>query len=114
MNRSEVRGGQCPDCQRDAPHPDRERQRPMHRFLSRWDEAQRRWYVALEAARLGPGGERLVAQSTGLAETPPPRGRTALAPGLARAPPGPGRRARGGAPPRRKKTPAPPTRRGAP
>src|SRR4051812_49898792 len=107
MNRSEVRGGQCPDCQRDAPHPDRERQRPMHLFLSRWDEAQRRWYVALEAARLGPGGERLVAQSTGLAEPPLRRGRTALAAGLAAPPTGRGRGAGGGPRPGAKKHPRP-------
>ena len=52
MSSSAVRVCQCPSCEQDAPHPDRERHRQMNIFLSRLDEAQRRWYVALEAERL--------------------------------------------------------------
>jgi hypothetical protein len=40
----------------------------MNLFLSRLNEAQRRWYVGLEAERLGHGGDRLLAQITGLDE----------------------------------------------
>jgi hypothetical protein len=74
-----VRECQCPFCQQAAPHPDRERHRQMNVFLSRLDEAQRRWYVALEAERLGLGGERLLAQITGLDEKTVRRGRAELA-----------------------------------
>lgn len=103
MTRSEVRGCQCADCQRDAPHPDRERHRQMNLFLGRLDEAQRRWYVALEAERLGPGGERLVAQITGLDEKTIRRGRTELAAGLVEPPAGRVRGPGGGRPPVEKK-----------
>src|SRR3954453_20073576 len=104
MNSSEVRGCQCPDCQRDAPHPDRERHRQMTLFLSRLDEAQRRWYVALEADRLRPGGERLLAAITGLDEKTIRRGRADLAQGFADLPDARVRRPGGGRPAVEKKT----------
>ena len=75
----------------------------MNVFLSRLDEAQRRWYVALEAERLGLGGERLLAQITGLDEKTIRRGRTELATGLAEQPPDRVRRPGGGRPPVEKK-----------
>jgi hypothetical protein len=103
MNSSGVRECQCPDCQQAAPHPDRARHRQMNVFLSRLDEAQRRWYVALEAARLGPGGERLLVQITGLDEKTIRRGRAELATGLAEQPPDRVRRPGGGRPPVEKK-----------
>jgi hypothetical protein len=34
-------------------------------LVSRLDEQQRRWFVALEAKRVGRGGETLLAQITG-------------------------------------------------
>jgi hypothetical protein len=98
MTSVEVRECQCAACQQEAPHPDRERHRQVNVFLSRLDEAQRRWYVALEAERLGPGGERLVAQITGLDAKTIRRGRAELAAGLAAPPPGRVRRAGGGRP----------------
>jgi hypothetical protein len=75
----------------------------MNLFLSRLDEAQRRWYVALEAARLGPGGERRLAQITGLDEKTIRRGRAELAAGLAELPPDGVRQPGGGRPPVEKK-----------
>src|SRR5262245_59525787 len=103
MSSSGIRECQCPDCQQAAPHPDRERHRQMNVFLSRLDEAQRRWYVALEAERLGPGGDRLLAQITGLDEKTIRRGRADLATGLAEQPPDRVRRPGGGRPPVEKK-----------
>ena len=103
MSSPAVRVCQCPGCQQEAPHPDRERHRQMNVFLSRLDEAQRRWYVALEAARLGPGGERLLAQITGLDEKTIRRGRAELATDLAEQPPARVRRPGGGRPPVEKK-----------
>ncbi len=38
----------------------------MNVFLSRLDEQQRRWYVALEAKKLGHGGIERMAQITGM------------------------------------------------
>lgn len=40
----------------------------MNLLLSRLDEQQRRWYVAVEANRIGYGGLRLLSQITGLDE----------------------------------------------
>jgi hypothetical protein len=38
----------------------------MNLLLSRLDEQQRRWYVALEARKLGHGGATLMSQITGM------------------------------------------------
>lgn len=38
----------------------------MNVLLSRLDEQQRRWYVALEAEKLGHGGITLMAEITGM------------------------------------------------
>ena len=76
----------------------------MNVFLGRLDEAQRRWYAGLEAERAGPGGDRLLAQITGLDERTIRRGRSELATGLADAPPDRVRRPGGGRPAIEKKT----------
>ena len=55
-----VRSCQCARCQFDAPHRDREYHRQMNLLLSRLDEQQRRWYLAVESQRLGPGADRLL------------------------------------------------------
>jgi hypothetical protein len=59
----------------------------MNLLLSRLDEAQRRWYVALESNRIGHGGDRLLSQITGMDEKTRGRGREELAASLACAPP---------------------------
>jgi hypothetical protein len=74
---------QCPHCQQEADHPDKQRHRQMNLFLSRLDEQQRRWYVALEVNRLGHGGVRQLAQITGLDEKTIQRGQEELAAELA-------------------------------
>jgi len=58
----------------------------MNLFLSRLDEQQRRWYVALESNRRGHGGDRLLSQITGLDEKTISRGRSELAQSLAARP----------------------------
>ena len=65
MPQTSIQQCQCPHYQDDVPHPDQELHRQMHVFLSRLDEQQRRWYAALEAARLGHGGDQHVARITG-------------------------------------------------
>lgn len=74
---------QCPHCQQAEDHPDKARHHRMNLLVSRLDEQQRRWYVGLEAERLGPGGDRLLAQITGLDPKTIQRGRDELAAELA-------------------------------
>jgi hypothetical protein len=57
---------QCPDCQQPGEHPNKEVHHQMNLFLTRLDEQQRRWYVALEAKKLGRGGATRMAQITGM------------------------------------------------
>ncbi|MCL4835103.1 MAG: hypothetical protein KJZ86_21855 [Caldilineaceae bacterium] len=47
----------------------------MNVFLSRLDENQRRWYVALESKRIGKGGDSVMSQITGMDEKTIRRGR---------------------------------------
>jgi hypothetical protein len=58
----------------------------MNLLLSRLDEQQRRWYVALEANRLGHGGEQLLSLITGLDPKTIRRGREELAADLSHRP----------------------------
>ena len=74
----EIHVCECPRCQQGAEHLDEELHRQMNLLLSRLDEQQRRWYVALEANRLGVGGVRLVSQITGIDEKTIRRGQTEL------------------------------------
>ena len=71
--------------------------------LSRLDEQQRRWVAAVEANRLGRGGESLLAQITGLDEKTIRRGREELAASLTERPTDRIRLAGGGRPPAEKK-----------
>lgn len=74
----EIHVCQCPRCQAGAEHPDKELHRQMNLLLSRLDEQQRRWYVAVEANRFGAEGVRLVSQITGIDEKTIRRGQTEL------------------------------------
>ncbi len=77
---------QCSSCQQEGASPERALHRQMNVFLSRLDEAQRRWYAGLEAQRVGYGGDRLLAQITGLDEKTIRRGREELGAELAERP----------------------------
>ena len=55
----------------------------MNLLLSRLDEQQRRWYLAVESQRLGHGADRLLFQITGMDEKTLRRGREDLATSLA-------------------------------
>lgn len=54
MSVMDIHQCQCPHCQQEAAHPDQILHRQMNLLLSRLDEQQRRWYVAVEANRIGP------------------------------------------------------------
>ena len=86
MPRSEVYLCQCKHCQQQTPHPDQDLHRQMNLLLSRLDEQQRRWYVAVESNRIGPDGGRLLSQITGMDEKTIRRGRQELASSLAERP----------------------------
>src|SRR4051812_28661024 len=99
MSAIEVRVCQCPPCQAGEAHADRVLHEQMNLLLSRLGEAERRWYAAVEANRLGHGGARLGAQITGLDGKKIRRGQEEVAGSLAGAPikrrqrrPGGGRR----------------------
>ena len=101
----EVSQCQCSPCQQGVEHPERQLHQQINLLVSRLEEQQRRWYVALEAARLGRGGLQRLAQITGLDEDTIRRGQRELAAGLPDAPIKRGRRAGGGRRPVEKKTP---------
>jgi hypothetical protein len=50
----------------------------MNLLLSRMDEQQRRWYVALESKKTGHGGDTLLSQITGMDVETIRRGRREL------------------------------------
>ena len=95
---------QCPLCQQGVDHTERELHHQMLVLLSRLDENQRRWFVALEAKRSGHGGDRLLSQITGLDEKTIRRGREELDAALTDNPPDRIRRPGGGRPLVEKKT----------
>jgi uncharacterized protein with PhoU and TrkA domain len=77
----------------------------MNLLLSRMDEQQRRWYVALESLRVGHGGDVLLARITGLHVETIRRGREELDNDLQDRPTDRIRLPGGGHPPVEKKTP---------
>ena len=76
----------------------------MNLLLSRLDEQQRRWYAAVESQRVGAGGDRLLAQITGLDEKTIQRGLQELAGELSERPEQRVRLPGGGRPRAEKKT----------
>jgi hypothetical protein len=103
MPNSSVYVCQCPTCQQPEDHPDKQIHVQMNLLLSRLDEQQRRWYVAVEANRIGHGGVRLLAQISGLDENTIRRGQQELDDGLAARPADRVRVSGGGRPPVEKK-----------
>jgi hypothetical protein len=101
---SSVRVCQCPNCQQASDHPDKVLHHHMNLLLSRLDEQQRRWYVAVEANRVGRGGLSLLSLITGLDEKTIQRGQQELAEGLVTRPSDQVRVAGGGRPVVEKKT----------
>jgi len=94
---------QCSDCQQPGEHPNKELHYQMNLLLTRLDEQQRRWYVALEAKKLGRGGASQMAQITGMHIDTIRRGREELDNELANRPVDRVRLPGGGRPPVEKK-----------
>ncbi len=57
---------QCAACLEGEEHPDWQLHHQMNIFLSRLNEQQRRWYVALESKKIGLGGDTLLSKITGM------------------------------------------------
>ncbi|HLF01994.1 MAG TPA: hypothetical protein VI547_08455 [Anaerolineales bacterium] len=102
---NQVRQCQCAQCLQSSDHPDRQLHHQMNLFLSRLDEQQRRWYVALESKKVGHGGDVRLSQITGLDVETLRRGRRELESELAERPSERVRLPGGGQPPVEKKTP---------
>ena len=79
MPQTDLHQCRCPDCSSMEDHPDQEPHRQMDLLMSRLDEQQRRWYAAVESARIGHGGDRQVSRITGLDVDTIRRGREELA-----------------------------------
>jgi len=95
---------QCPLCASPVFHPDQDHHRRMNLFLSRLDEQQRRWCVALKSMEVGHGGDCLLSQITGLHVDTIRRGREELTAELAGRPVDRVRLPGGGRPPLKKTT----------
>jgi hypothetical protein len=83
---AEVPQCQCLHGQPAAEPLHRARHQHLHGLLSRLNDQQRRWSAAVEATRLGHGGDPLVAHITRLDSNTLQRGRQALAEALAACP----------------------------
>ena len=68
----------CDDCLQPSTHPSKELHRWMKLFLSRLNEQQKRWYVALESEKIGRGGDKLMSQISGIHVETIRRGRREL------------------------------------
>ena len=66
MSEKTIHECRCPICQQSEEHPDKKLHHQMNLLFSRLDEQQRRWYVALEAKKLGHGGATQMSQITGM------------------------------------------------
>ncbi len=69
----------CGPCRRGGTHPSREYHRQVNLLLSRLDEQQRRWYLAVESGGRGWGADRQLMEITGVDEKTIRRGRLELA-----------------------------------
>ncbi len=103
-NQRKVHKCQCPICRQKTDDPKKELHNQINLFLSRLDEQQRRWYVALESKRIGRGGDRQLSQITGMDEKTIRRGREELRKELEERPTDRMRLPGGGRPPIEKKS----------
>lgn len=62
----EVYQCQCENCQQPEYHPEKQQHHMMNLLLSRLNEQQRRWYVAIEAEKMGHGGTKSMSVVTGI------------------------------------------------
>lgn len=78
MSFQKVHSCECPICSQPTDHPDKVIHRQFNVLLSRVNEQQRRWMVALEAKKIGHGGDRFMAKVSGISVETIRRGRKEL------------------------------------
>lgn len=83
MATREVYQCQCENCQKPEYHPDKQHHHMMNLLLSRLDEQQRRWYVAVEAEKIGHGGTEYMSVVSGINVNTIRKGRQEIANDLA-------------------------------
>ena len=66
MEKRPIHRCKCPACRSRKDSPTKQLHAHINFLVSTLDERQRRLYVGLESQRLGHGGDRLLAQITGL------------------------------------------------
>ncbi len=98
----------CPLCLQPGEPPQKLLHARINRLLSRLDEPQRRWHGAVESNRLGHGGDRKLAQITGMNVETIRRGRREMAQSLQGRPTDRVRLPGGGRPAIEKKSPTSP------
>ncbi len=74
----EVHQCECSTCTQHEDHPDKQIHHQFNLLLSRLDEQQRRWMVALESKKIGHGGDRFMAKVSGISVETIRRGRNEL------------------------------------
>jgi len=104
MSEPVVHRCRCPACLLAGDSPERSLHARMNLLLSRLDEQQRRWYVALESTRVGYGGDRGLSRITGMNVETIRRGRRELDDSLRGRPCDRVRLPGGGRPPAEKKS----------
>jgi len=95
---------QCDTCLPPGESQAKRQHARMNLLLSRLDEQQRRWYVAVESTRLGYGGDRTLSRITGMNVETIRRGRRELEDSLRGRPTDRVRLPGGGRPPVEKKS----------
>ena len=95
---------QCAACLADKKCEEWVIHHQMNVLLSRLNEQQRRWYVALESKKIGHGGDKQLSEITGMDTKTIRRGRRELDDDLASRPAEQTRDAGGGQPAIEKKT----------
>lgn len=100
-----VHACECPICCQQDDHPDKAIHHQFNVLLSRLNEQQRRWMVALESKKIGHGGDRFMAKVSGMSVETIRKGRNELDDDLATRPTDRVRLPGGGRPRIEKKTP---------
>lgn len=78
MSLQEVHTCECPICCQSGSHAAKALHHQFNVLLSRLDEQQRRWMVALESKKIGHGGDRFMAKVSGISVETIRRGRKEL------------------------------------
>lgn len=78
MRAEPIHDCQCPRCQQGPPNFTQRMHAHINLLLSTLDEHQRRLYVGLESEKIGHGGDRHLAQITGMSVHTIAKGRQEL------------------------------------